>query len=268
MRKLIEIILVIVLLLTICSMCRAGNFYLQFGGTSGYLETDQTLQTVVRSGTFAVNVWCKPTDGHKVGGQALWGNWSSDNVFLTISETGVLYGQVKVGSDVITVTEDSATFSAGIQPWTMVTLVGTKPTGTTGKLLLYVNGVLRKTGGEKRILWANCTPTQPIELGDNGSEIYFAGGMDGFGIYASSLSTELVSIYNDSTGTKYPDGIATAVYFLNMDEGSGDETTDAVGGVSVGTKNADVTWQQGGVPLKDYDRHRDRYDDNYRSRYK
>jgi hypothetical protein len=235
-----------------------ADFCLQFDGLTGYVETDQALQTVIRSGTFGITIKCKPTDGQKAGGQALWGNWGINHISLVINENGILTGHVTIGTNTISVTEDLPTFSDGIQPWKMISLVGVTTEGPYGKLLLYVNNVLRKTGSEGLIGWSSYTSGQGIELGDNGDEIYFAGLMDDFRIYPISLSAgNITAIWNNSIGTKYTGAVAeggVAVYALNMDDydpANPAITYDTINNSEAALSNG-VSWLAGSAPFNPY----------------
>lgn len=80
---------------------------------------------------------------------------------------------------------------------------------------------------------------------------FFIGSIDDLRIYKAALTAgEIAEIYNGGVGKKYAalSTGRTAAAAFNFDEGVGNYTLDAVGGL-LGTKTSGVTWVSGGVPF-------------------
>lgn len=229
-----------------------ANSYLTFDGSTGYVDTGQTFQSVFRQ-SFWVNVWVK-VDDLLLSTMNFCG--VADNSFisifgLTVQDTGRIYAYISTnGSATLAfVLEDTPSFVANSE-WKMITLVVNDNGEASTYLTLYVNGVLRKTGDAANVNLVDYTSDKSLYLGSEneaGDAIaLFSGSLDDFRIYSGDpAGGAITAIYNSGKGTKYTGAVAeggTASFALNMDEGTNSVLTDAVSGTLTALLHGGVTW--------------------------
>ena len=272
MRKLLEIGIIIALLLMMYSICRADNSYLQFDGSTGYVSVLSNAALDFGTDDFSFCFWVKLDTittqqyiFHRVLGADpvpysclididFINNVSVLECCLSSPGNSWLYQNV--------LTNDR------VGKWLLITIVK-----TSAGVQFYLNSVavamIGNNTGNPSLTFSAIT-----YLGAYYDTIefysFFSGSLDDFRIYKSALSqADVTYLYNGGMGRKYVVGQLSVEPSAtwDMDEGTGTTITDAVGGTLYGTFTGGVRWVSGGVPLKGYDRHRDRYKGNYRSRY-
>jgi len=179
---------------------------LSFNGTSDYINTNQTFQSVFRD-SFTINVWCKADDGANGNQWILDGydNVHKGQITLKISVNGKLAG-VFISNNSIpqaTAIETTASFVDGQNDWKMLSLVATKVSVSTGNIALYVDGQLVKQGATVTIVFGNYTTDYNPYLGADDSTgvitSFFAGSLDNFMIFNKALSAaEVLQLYNEA----------------------------------------------------------------------
>ena len=184
---------------------------LSFDGSSDYVDTNNAFNSTFQN-SFSINLWCKADDGIMAASQYLF---SIDivspvtHVSFRIRPTGKVSCSFAAKGDTISAEEDTASFVNGANDWKMLTMVATKISAFDGKVVLYVDGSLRKEGSIEVIEFSNYTTgiTSPFIGVYNREGLaqvqWFDGDIDNVMIFNKALTQREISfLYNAYEGTE------------------------------------------------------------------
>jgi len=181
---------------------------LEFNGTADYVDTGQTFESTFQD-SFTVSLWCKPDDGVKDIVQYL----------VAVDDTGVfsdfyiyisIFGKLTstYESDRTAMLVDVPCFVNGENDWKMITVSAINLSDTTGRIDLYIDGKLAKTGAVYNdIIFADYFTTLSPYIGhlntQTGSTKFFAGSLDDFMIFNKALTAdEIEALYESVKGVR------------------------------------------------------------------
>jgi hypothetical protein len=116
---------------------------LTFNGTTDYIDTDQTFESVFQN-SFAINFWCKPTDGQPAASQYIMTDVDSETgcgIEIVLINNGLITGDWEIGGSSNQI-NSVTTFPDGQTEWTMITEVVEKISSSLCAIHLYINGEL------------------------------------------------------------------------------------------------------------------------------
>ncbi len=179
---------------------------LEFNYLNDVVNIGNDLQYVFKD-SFTVSMWCKIYDGVRLTNkriQPFSTNLTAPLFFLNILGTGKLACGYGVGECSLYTIETTASFIDGVNPWKMVTVVAVKTGENTGRLDLFVDGVIRTTGEEGEISFDDYDATTTNIIFNSivpYNEVW--GALDDIRIYNKALTAnEIVSLYQESTNNR------------------------------------------------------------------
>jgi len=252
MKKIIFTILILVMAISYTAgVCRGANSYLQFDGSTGYVDTGQTFQAVFQNETFSISVWIKLDEKQANTILSNYGDIGEYPGGFHLDAIGGISPSINFTYRKFNGLPTAIFTDSQVGVWLNIAVVWDRGEPLVS---LYVNGVLKDSAEDvdtANNMWSEYT----LLIGDDAGESqgYWHGSIDALRIYPSALTqAQITAIYANGRGTKYTAAAAeggAAAYALNMDEGTGTTVTDAVSGTLQGTLIGGVTWQAGGVPF-------------------
>jgi hypothetical protein len=178
---------------------------LTFNGTSDYIDTNNTFQSVFRD-SFSINLWVKVTDG--IGSDqyifSVFKAASYDEVAIFKTTAGELYINYYANAFQLAA-GGSGVFVDGQNDWKMITVIATKVSATTGNLAIYVNGSLLNQSDTGNIVFGNYTsdlrPFIGAENYNGNPYTFFKGSLDNVMIFDKAISqAEIDCLWNGGAG--------------------------------------------------------------------
>lgn len=188
---------------------------LTFNGSSDYIDTGDTFQSTFRD-SFSMNFWVKPTDGQPLSNEWFLSVWQQPSnayaleiVLISGGRINILYyvnwNEFSPSTGLISVATDDAVFPNGETSWTMLTFVVEKLSETTARALIYIDGVLTKTGESTTISIGDYISTDNIHIGLSEETMtgFFEGTFDNYTIWNEALpAVKIKRLYNGGNGTE------------------------------------------------------------------
>lgn len=221
--------------------------YVQFDGSTGYVTVADANSLDLGTGNFSICFWIKiPTALADIVSIIEKKGVASTGYKIELligDDSGKLKVTTLGGETFIVSTPDTIADNA----WHFIAVTGDK-TNSPFNLSIYLDTTL--VDYEPQFdNQGDMTNASDLVIG--GTANFFAGSLDDIRIYKAALkAAEIAEIYNGGVGKKYAalSTGRTAAAAFNFDEGVGNYTLDAVGGL-LGTKTSGVTWVSGGVPF-------------------
>jgi hypothetical protein len=230
------------------------NKALQFGG--GYVDTNNAFLTTLRA-EHSMFFWFKADEGRPAGGYVLLAKDSGEDFWLFLNDEGKIGISWNQGYQTAPdIAEDTPVlFEAGAQQWCHFGYVA-RQVSTSGvgevEFKYYKNGSLVHTIASSGLL-SNAQNDTTLKIGKTYASVgSFSGLFDDLRVYSKALTaSEILSIYNNESGTKIDRNASGFYWGMNCDEidGSLVKGIKANGFEANGTISGNVTLVDGGTPF-------------------
>jgi len=211
-----------------------NTYSLSTDGIDDYLACG-TLGLINSAGSYSVSAWVNMDASGSGGGVLASGTADTNRIFLSVSTSGVLFGNKAGGGGV-------ANYSSTLSTGTWYHVVGVKD-GTTA--YIYVNGTQQVSVSAPATLGSTAGTNFQIGAFPTGMTAgQFPGLIDEVALFNTALSSsDVSSIYNSGS----PDDLSTysPVHHWRMgdnDGGSGSTVTDVGSGGSDGTMTNEASF--------------------------
>ena len=226
------------------------NAALTFNGTSDFIDTNATFQSIVRNG-FSIAQWVKPDDGIPASAMMLFGQRDAvgdDSTFYCRIDTE---GKLDIafqseGNLANRAIADSACFSDGAEGWHLVVCTFDPTVSGVGGLKIYLDGSevtldASNNGSTAGVDFSEYTSNKNLYIGarnNNGADdIYFDGDIDCTMLFSRVLTeADATAIYNSGSGTEDISSTTTSATSLSAIASSsptGAHLSDAVGSLLI-----------------------------------
>tara|TARA_R110002012_G_scaffold92520_1_gene224630 strand:- start:266 stop:1537 length:1272 start_codon:yes stop_codon:yes gene_type:complete len=219
-------------------------------GGNDYIDTNDTFKTTF-DGAYSISLWIKPDDGQPSPLEYLFGSQNSsgeDRIIGMLMTDGKIRFDFKSNNDATYEETDAAVFSDGAGAWTHLVFTTTLTGSGDTELKIYVNGAKVDSTANASVTEANHANFDTDitfrigDLNNNGSVAGpFAGGVDEFAIWSSTLSdAAILALYNDGNPTELSSAKgnyaaqASLVAWYRMGDGFLDDIGDNLNNVGQG----------------------------------
>ena len=224
-----------------------NNYSVDFDGSTNYLNTQNTFQTIIRSGIFSIGCWIKPDDGIPAGANYFFGCRDADSPASVISgfvETGMFPGYIQVhfniGGNQAIWQSANAVFSDGaVSDYVHIVAVFDGSLGEE-QIYCYKDGVSLGAhgvfdGDTSSLTTGDYTSSQPLYFGaynNNGTPgDWYDGHIDEMSVWAKTLSqAECETLYNSGNGPIDLNGASAPSKlegWYRVEEGTGTTVNDS-----------------------------------------
>lgn len=181
------------------------NGALTFNGTTDYVDTGQTFQSVFRD-SFSISLWIKYDTASNLTYFCAISDGGNNGIVFGTGASGILDMQYTAnGKAVIT---ENTVFSNGVGNWYFTVLVVQKTSESTVVAKLYLNSVLVASDSSDDCAMSDYTSIYNLYIGANnnagtGILLPFDGSLDNFMLFNHALSqAEITRLYNNGNGTE------------------------------------------------------------------
>ena len=186
-----------------------GSKSVDFGGSNGYTQVDDTFQSLIRSSNFSISAWVQFDTSHNTAPILSISNSTSNNNRLQLYRTNSNYIQFSLVSD-----GDGRTLPAitdtlyGSSTWYHVVVTVGSNNNNYPDFKAYIDGSLSQERTDQdlqAIDLSQYTSSLKLEAGrliNQGGSWYLNGRIDDISIWDKELSsTEVSNLYNSGSGT-------------------------------------------------------------------
>ena len=186
-----------------------NNYAVDFNGSSNYLNTQSTFQTIIRGGSFSIGCWIKPDDGIPGSASYFFGCRDTNSIISGFVETGMFPGFIQVhftvGGNQAVWQSALAVFSDGaVSDYAHIVAVFD---GENDQIYCYKNGDSLGAhgvfdGDTSSITTGDYTSSESLHFGaynNNGTPgDWYDGHIDEMSVWGRVLtSAECTTLYND-----------------------------------------------------------------------
>ena len=174
------------------------NGALSFNGTSDYIDTNNTFQSVFQD-SFSINLWFKITDGNcPLQSNFLYGTEGANHSMVACwvtSDSGVVVAYYRAADSDMGGTFKEA-LSGGVNPWIMLTVVVSEMSPISAKMDIYRDSVIQSSHSNDNLSMGDCINSYNLYYGALHGTFKFSGSIDDVRIYNKAISqAEVTCLY-------------------------------------------------------------------------